>query len=81
MAGRAKLDYKDLKIFTENASHELLTPIAVINSKLDSLIQTENFSERQSKLAHRPFMALSRDLTGLTSRCFCWQKIENRLLQ
>ncbi|HEY9194947.1 MAG TPA: sensor histidine kinase, partial [Mucilaginibacter sp.] len=38
MAERVKKDYKDLKTFTENASHELLTPIAVINSKLDTLI-------------------------------------------
>jgi signal transduction histidine kinase len=50
MASRVKTDYKDLKIFTENASHELLTPIAVINSKLDSLIQTGSFNSVQSKL-------------------------------
>jgi len=79
MAGRAKLDYKDLKIFTENASHELLTPIAVINSKLDSLIQTENFSERQSKLLSDLYAAVSR-LNRLNQSLLLLAKIENKLL-
>ncbi|HZY37278.1 MAG TPA: HAMP domain-containing sensor histidine kinase [Mucilaginibacter sp.] len=79
MAGRAKLDYKDLKIFTENASHELLTPIAVINSKLDSLIQTENFSERQSKLLTDLYGAVAR-LNRLNQSLLLLAKIENRLL-
>jgi signal transduction histidine kinase len=79
MAGQAKLDYKDLKIFTENASHELLTPIAVINSKLDSLIQTENFSERQSKLLTDLYGAVSR-LNRLNQSLLLLAKIENKLL-
>ena len=79
MAARAKLDYKDLKIFTENASHELLTPIAVINSKLDSLIQTENFSERQSKLLTDLYGAVSR-LNRLNQSLLLLAKIENKLL-
>jgi len=79
MAGRAKLDYKDLKIFTENASHELLTPIAVINSKLDSLIQTENFNERQSKLLTDLYGAVSR-LNRLNQSLLLLAKIENKLL-
>jgi signal transduction histidine kinase len=79
MAGHAKLDYKDLKIFTENASHELLTPIAVINSKLDSLIQTENFNERQSKLLTDLYGAVSR-LNRLNQSLLLLAKIENKLL-
>lgn len=79
MASRAKHDYKDLKIFTENASHELMTPIAVINSKLDTLIQTENFSERQSKLLNDLYSAVSR-LNRLNQSLLLLVKIENRLL-
>jgi signal transduction histidine kinase len=79
MAAKAKHDYKDLKTFTENASHELLTPIAVINSKLDSLIQTENFSERQSKLLNDLYSAVSR-LNRLNQSLLLLVKIENRLL-
>ncbi|ASU32959.1 sensor histidine kinase [Mucilaginibacter xinganensis] len=79
MASRAKLDYKDLKVFTENASHELLTPIAVINSKLDTLIQTENFSDRQSKLLNDLYSAVSR-LNRLNQSLLLLVKIENKLL-
>ncbi|MDB5016426.1 MAG: yedV [Mucilaginibacter sp.] len=79
MAARAKHDYKDLKTFTENASHELLTPIAVINSKLDTLIQTENFSERQSKILNDLYGAVSR-LNRLNQSLLLLVKIENKLL-
>jgi signal transduction histidine kinase len=80
MTAKAKHDYKDLKTFTENASHELLTPIAVINSKLDTLIQTENFNERQSKLLNDLYGAVSR-LNRLNHSLLLLVKIENRLLQ
>jgi signal transduction histidine kinase len=79
MSAKAKHDYKDLKAFTENASHELLTPIAVINSKLDTLIQTENFSDRQSKLLTDLYSAVSR-LSRLNQSLLLLVKIENRLM-
>ena len=80
MAASAKHDYKDLKTFMENASHELLTPIAVINSKLDTLIQTENFSERQSKLLNDLYGAVAR-LNRLNQSLLLLVKVEKRLLQ
>ena len=80
MAERVKHDYKDLKTFTENASHELLTPIAVINSKLDTLIQTENFSDRQSKLLNDLYGAVNR-LSRLNQSLLLLVKIENKLLK
>lgn len=79
MASRVKTDYKELKTFTENASHELLTPIAVINSKLDSLIQTEEFNAEQSKLLNDVYDAVSR-LTRLNQSLLLLVKIENRLI-
>jgi len=79
MSSRVKNDYKDLKTFTENASHELLTPIAVINSKLDSLLQTENFSQQQSKLLNDLYGAVSR-LTRLNHAMLLLVKIENHLV-
>ena len=78
MAHRVKHDYKDLKTFTENASHELLTPIAVINSKLDTLIQTDNFSEAQSKLLNDLYTSVNR-LTRLNQSLLLLVKIENKL--
>jgi len=80
MSTRVKSDYKDLKTFTENASHELLTPIAVINSKLDTLIQTDSFSQKQSKLLNDLYSAVSK-LTRLNQSLLLLVKIENRLLE
>ncbi len=51
--------YRIQKEFTENASHELQTPLAVIRSKLDLLMQ-EDLTEGQ--------MRLVSDLYGLTMR-------------
>jgi signal transduction histidine kinase len=79
MTAKAKRDYKDLKAFTENAAHELLTPIAVINSKLDTLIQTENFSPVQSKLLNDLYGGVSR-LNRLNQSLLLLVKIENHLL-
>jgi signal transduction histidine kinase len=80
MSTRVKTDYKELKTFTENASHELLTPIAVINSKLDTLIQTDSFSLQQSKLLSDLYSGVSK-LTRLNQSLLLLVKIENRLLE
>jgi signal transduction histidine kinase len=79
MSAKAKNDYQDLKAFTENASHELLTPIAVINSKLDTLLQTDIFNEQQSKLLSDLYEAVSR-LTRLNRSMLLLVKIENNLI-
>ncbi|MBS1520778.1 MAG: HAMP domain-containing histidine kinase [Bacteroidetes bacterium] len=80
MSTRVKGDYKELKTFTENASHELLTPIAVINSKMDTLIQTDTFTHKQSKLLSDLYGAISK-LTRLNQSLLLLVKIENRLLE
>lgn len=79
MTTKAKNDYRLLKTFTENASHELLTPIAIINSRLDNLIQTANFSEQQSKLLNDLYRGVSR-LNRLNQSLLLLVKIENNLL-
>ena len=40
-------DYRNLKEFTENMSHETQTPLAIIRSKLELLLQSENLDEEQ----------------------------------
>jgi signal transduction histidine kinase len=79
MATRVKQEYETLKNFTENASHELLTPIAIINSKLDTLIQTENFNENQSRLLTDLYNAVNR-LSRLNQSMLLLAKVENKLL-
>jgi signal transduction histidine kinase len=79
MTEKARHDYRELKTFTENASHELLTPIAVINSKLDTLIQAGEFNEKQSSVLNDLYTAVSR-LSRLNQSLLLLSKIENKLL-
>lgn len=58
--GKAEKDYKVLKEFTQNASHELQTPLAIIRSKLDLLIQEEQLSPTQSGIIQDTYDAVSR---------------------
>ena len=55
---KAQQDYQTLKEFTENASHELQTPLAVIQSKLDILIQNEKLSEGESEAIQSAYYAI-----------------------
>ncbi len=41
MTDKAKEDYASVKEFSENASHELQTPLAIIRSKLELLAETD----------------------------------------
>jgi methyl-accepting chemotaxis protein len=50
MTRKAVADYRSLKEFTENASHELQTPLAVIRGKLELLMETE-ISDRTGRRA------------------------------
>jgi len=80
MSSRVKQDYKDLKSFTDNASHEMLTPLAVINSKLDMLLQTGSFTNSQGELLNDVYNAVGR-LSRLNQSLLLLAKIENNLIQ
>ncbi|SEA78809.1 sensor histidine kinase [Pedobacter hartonius] len=73
----AKNDYRILKEFTENASHEIQTPLAIIRSKLDLVIQDEGLSEGQSDSLKSAFAAVSR-LSRLNQSLLLLAKIENQ---
>ncbi|AMR31681.1 hypothetical protein A0256_09735 [Mucilaginibacter sp. PAMC 26640] len=79
MAERVGKDYQNLKAFTENASHELMTPISVINSKLDTLLQTDEFTHNQSKILNDIYGTVAR-LTRLNKSMLLLAKIENGLI-
>lgn len=76
MTDRVKNDYDALKNFTENASHEMQTPLAIINSKLDVLIQDETISEFQMQQLQGIYNALDR-LSNLNQSLLLLTKIEN----
>jgi len=79
MAKKVRQDYKELKSFTDNASHEMMTPLAVINSKLDSLLQTEAFTEQQGHLLEDIYHATGR-LSRLHQSLLLLAKIENNII-
>ncbi|HRH60620.1 MAG TPA: HAMP domain-containing sensor histidine kinase [Chitinophagaceae bacterium] len=74
---KAEDDYRLLKEFTENASHELQTPLAIIRSKLDVLIQDEHLSQQQSDAIKDAYNAIQR-LSRLNQSLLLLAKIENR---
>ncbi|MEO6720571.1 MAG: HAMP domain-containing sensor histidine kinase [Ferruginibacter sp.] len=76
MTSKVKEDYEALKNFTENASHEMQTPLAIINSKLDVLIQDETISEYQMQQLQGVYDALDR-LSRLNQSLLLLTKIEN----
>jgi signal transduction histidine kinase len=76
MADRVTNEFNSLKSFTENASHEMQTPLAVINSKLDLLIQHSN--ESQAEQLQAIYDSVSR-LNKLNRTLLLLTKIDNRL--
>lgn len=76
MTKTSRLEYVSLKTFSENAAHEIQTPIAIIRTKLDLLIQEEGLTERQSKTLQSAYNAVEK-LTRLNSSLLLLAKIEN----
>ncbi|MBT1687529.1 sensor histidine kinase [Dawidia soli] len=63
MTDKIARDYTSLKEFTENAAHEIQTPLALINSRVEELIQQSNFSDEQMRWIqniHESSIRLSR---------------------
>jgi signal transduction histidine kinase len=74
---KAQQDYLALKEFTENASHEMQTPLAIIGSKLDLLIQDEHLSETQSIAMQTVYESIQK-LNHLNQSLLLLAKIGNR---
>ena len=68
--------YKIQKEFTENASHEMQTPLAVFQSKLDLMLQQQDLSESQMQIIQSLYEATSR-LTRMNKNLLLLAKIDN----
>ena len=73
-------DFLHLKDFTENAAHEMQTPMAVIRSKLEALLQSPDFSEEQVHNIMAVYGASGR-LTHLNKSLPLLARIENKQYQ
>lgn len=80
MIVEAENDYVMLKEFSENASHEIQTPISILRSKLDVIMQGENLSDQQTLAIQSSYQALRR-LTSLGHSLLLLSKIENNQFQ
>ncbi|MBK8291944.1 MAG: HAMP domain-containing histidine kinase [Flammeovirgaceae bacterium] len=68
--------YKSQKEFTENASHELQTPLAIIKNKLDLLLQKEALTDRQYQIIEATNKAVTR-VSRINKNLLLLAKIEN----
>ncbi|MEJ8755396.1 HAMP domain-containing sensor histidine kinase [Pontibacter sp. H259] len=60
MTDKIHSDYLNLKEFTENVSHEIQTPLAIVNSKLELFMQSDNLTSTQAKLLEDMHNSVSR---------------------
>lgn len=72
-----KSDYIRLKEFTENVSHEAQTPLSIISTKLELLMQEKNISPRQNELMQQIYQATQR-LYKLNQALILLSRIENK---
>jgi signal transduction histidine kinase len=76
MTEKVVKDYLSLKHFTDHASHEMQTPLAVINSKLDILIQDPALSEKNLKDLQAIYDAVDK-MSKLSQSLLLLTRIEN----
>jgi len=73
---RNTIIYKSQKEFIENAAHELQTPLAVFQAKIDTLIQRSDVTQEQSEILSSLNENVSR-LNRLNKNLLLLSKIEN----
>ncbi len=77
LTDKVRADYQNLKQFTEDVSHELQTPLAIIQAKIENIINGDNLNELQ--FGH--LTSIQKDiqrLTQMNKRLTLLTKIENR---
>jgi signal transduction histidine kinase len=76
LTNKVERDYNNLKEFTENISHETQTPLAIIHSRLDVLMQSENLTMKQREQIRSTLEAVNR-LSKMNKALILLAKIEN----
>jgi signal transduction histidine kinase len=76
MTSKIYSDYMNMKEFTENAAHEMQTPLAVVQSKIELLLQDANLTDEQVEAIMQANTALMR-LSKLNQSLLLLAKIEN----
>lgn len=74
---KVRLDYKNLKQFTEDVSHEIQTPLAIIQAKIENIINDNSINEGQFNQITSIQSDIQR-LTQLNKKLALLSKIENK---
>ncbi len=77
MTRRLANDYKELREYTDHTTHELQTPLAVIKSKTELLIQSKNLGAEEMKCLEAINTSVHQ-LSRLNSTLTLITRIENR---
>lgn len=77
MTRRLARDYRELKEYTDHTTHELQTPLAVIKSKTELLIQSENLGAEEMKCLQAINTSIQQ-LSRLNATLTLLTRIENR---
>lgn len=77
MTAKAKRDYQSLKEFSENAAHEIQTPLAIAKGKLELLMEQEGLSSEQLQMVQSAQQSISK-LSRLGHSLTLLTKIENK---
>jgi signal transduction histidine kinase len=77
MTEKMSADYSNLKAFTENASHELQTPLSVIMTAAENMLQQKDLDETQLENI-QSIHQTARKLSRLNQTLLLLAKIENR---
>ena len=76
LTNKVKNDYENLKHFTEDVSHEMQTPLAIIQAKIDNLINEQEISDKQFEQVSSIQKDIQR-LKQLNKRITTLTKIDN----
>ena len=77
MANKIHSDFLNMKEFTEDAAHEMQTPLAIAQSKMELFLQDNSLSDHQAALVLESTEALKR-LARLNQSLLLLAKIENK---
>jgi signal transduction histidine kinase len=77
MSEKIRADFLNLKEFTEDASHEIQTPLSIIKSKLELLFQSENLTDKQAENIRAIYEATTR-LSKLNYSLLLISRIQNQ---
>jgi len=77
MSAQIRQDFISQKEYTENVSHELQTPLAIISSKADELMQADNLSKEQMEQLAL-LMETTNRLSKINQALIFLTKIDNR---